>query len=166
MVDFEPNILAEKIKLILENFNLRQDEDHEWVNEFIDELVLTQKKIVLTNWKTVIGSKKYEKLLEEFNKEKETYFAQESRKEKRSFSITHDLKNLLGIDCSNMIYTEKDVISLNKFLDADKSVTHLNLDDCDLTDDMLGRILETKNNHLSLKSIRLCNNHIECKMTG
>ena len=50
-----------------------------------------------------------------------------------------------------MIITEKDILSLNKFLDVDKSVTHLYLNDCDLSDDMLGRILETKNNHPSLK---------------
>ena len=52
-----------------------------------------------------------------------------------------------------MIIKEKDILSLNKFFDVDKSVTHLYLNDCDLSDDMLGRILETKNNHPSLKNI-------------
>lgn len=37
------------------------------------------------------------------------------------------------------------------------------LNDCDLSDDMLARILETKNNHPSLKNIQLSNNYIEWK---
>lgn len=45
-------------------YDFRQDKDEcEWVDEFIGELVKKQKKIVLTDWKNVIGKKKYEPLL-------------------------------------------------------------------------------------------------------
>ena len=54
----------EKIRNILEKYDFRQDNDeYEWVDEFIDELVKKQKKIVLTKWKYTIGKKKYEPLL-------------------------------------------------------------------------------------------------------
>ena len=49
---------------------------------------------------------------------------------KRPFSIAHDENDVLQINCSNMKIEEKNIISLNKFINADKSITSLNLSDC------------------------------------